>query len=61
MRRMSWTLRVPFQNIKNFIVLRPPAALFALCIATFAIVTLTLALYVKHTTSPLKNPDEKVG
>ena len=57
---MVWTLRVPFQNVKKFITLRPPAALFGLCIGSFAIVTLSLAFYVKHTSSPLKNPDEKV-
>ncbi|EFX74853.1 hypothetical protein DAPPUDRAFT_306976 [Daphnia pulex] len=56
---MSWTFRVPFQNIKNFVVLRPPAVIFCFCIASFGIVTLCLSLYIKHTPSPLKNPDEK--
>jgi hypothetical protein len=51
---------VPFQNIKNFVVLRPPAVIFCFCIASFGIVTLCLSLYIKHTPSPLKNPDEKV-
>ncbi|KAK4030513.1 transmembrane protein 248 [Daphnia magna] len=59
MKRMSWTFRVPFQNIKNFVVSRPPAVIFAFCIASFGIVTLCLSLYIKHTSSPLKNPDEK--
>lgn len=57
---MSWTFRVPFQNIKSYIVSRPPAALFALCVASFFTATLSLALYVKYTSSPLRNPDEKV-
>ncbi len=60
MKRMSWTFRVPFQNIKNFVVSRPPAVIFGFCIASFGIVTLCLSLYIKHTSSPLRNPDEKV-
>ena len=57
---MSWTFRVPFQNIKNFVVSRPPAVIFGFCIASFGIVTLCLSLYIKHTSSSLRNPDEKV-
>ena len=58
---MSWTFRVPFQNVKNFVSTRPPAVIFGISIATFCIVTFGLSLYVKHTSSALKNPDEKVN
>ena len=61
MRRMVCTLWVPVQNAKSFVLTRPPAVLFACCLAAFGVVTLSLGLYVKHTSSLLKNPDEMVN
>ncbi len=60
MRKMAWTLWVPAQNTKNCILTRPPLVVFALCVASFGIATLGLALYVKNTSSPLSDPDELV-
>jgi len=53
-----WTLGVPFQNVKSYVISKPPAVVFALCIASFGVVTLSLGLYVKHTTTKLKDPDD---
>ena len=59
MKRM-WTFGVPFQNVKSYVIAKPPAVLFALCIASFGVVTLSLGLYVKHTSTKLRDPDDLV-
>lgn len=60
MKRMSWTLGVPVRNVKTFILYKPPAVIFSLCIACFGLVTLSVGLYINLTATSLKNPDAMV-
>ena len=60
MRRMTWS-RLPLQNINTCIISRPPVVIFSLCLAVFCIVTFSLGVYVKHSTAPIRNPDELVS
>jgi len=54
---MTWS-RLPLQNINTCIISRPPVVIFSLCLAVFCIVTFSLGVYVKHSTAPIRNPDE---
>ena len=60
MTAMACTLWVPVRNVKNFILLKPPAVVFAFCVASFAVITFSLALHIKHTGYHLRNPDKMV-
>ncbi|GAB6030290.1 hypothetical protein CHUAL_005965 [Chamberlinius hualienensis] len=44
-------------NLKSFAITRPPLVIFTLCLASFAIATLALSIYLKN--GPIRNPDVK--
>ena len=57
---MVCTLWVPVLNAKSFVLSRPPICIFILSLVGFGFGLLGLGLFVKETTSILKNPDEMV-
>lgn len=46
------------ENLKNFIVAKPPAVLFLVCLFSFIVVLSSFIEFLKTSDTPIPNPDE---
>jgi hypothetical protein len=49
---------IVIENLKNFIITKPPTVLFLACLFSFIVVLSSYMEYLKTTHEPVANPDE---